>query len=688
MWANDASSASSAGQVSSPRLSKRPRIRRQNHSCDPCRLAKRACDLPPAVETQGNRPPMPCTMCSLRSADCTVIWLAGRRKHRRAPNLGPVGVLESNDLAQVVGAPLNPSAEWQLARRVIAQERCAQQLSLYLDIVDIPVAACLSQKCMPPCYALGIAALIPLSHATDVSPYFDHALSIIRSCWPMTETTSVSMLDSLFQYPLAGRNDVVVSSRDRAIAEAFKWVAIATAAQFTSGDDGPVQLGQSPSHARDLAFAAWQKARELLFQSIGATGSFRLALSLLMFGAILPPQGLEQSSAYAEDVVFARREGARRLQKLCVRGRVHLQTDRRTANASHSPSLHADRYPVDQLPPEVKNNILEVLGSIEWFFWMSYSAIIVMQPQAGASPYQDHGYASVKHFSLNGPADAITPTGEHAIEDSIIARAQSRQHAVTTFWCQDVSGDLVDLAVNYAGSIVVLLYRSLALLTLVSQDLMAGAAEYDDFEQHYGAVTTLIASWRSTFGRITPATLSGLDRLPPGVRRCVLFCATDGDLAILLFDKLIRQMQEHLGDRTLLGTHSRLRATLSLAIPYCHEQRLISATHISYLAWTNLGVSSPGFQGGRGLKANVQDIGAHPQPALVVKAYALAAETFADEIEELMPRLETRALVEMTSGLNRCLQGLQALEKTLIMFPDPECLLNLHTTLSAKHNAN
>ncbi|GFG16391.1 hypothetical protein IFM5058_07935 [Aspergillus udagawae] len=591
-------------------LSKKPFMRSR-------RLAKRACDLPPTVEIQGNRLPRPCTMCLLRSADCTVVWLAGR-KDRRAPTRKPVGVSsrsqgrsennsphrqrESHNLAQVVGTRFNPSVEWQQARRVIAQGRCAQQLNLYLDIVDKPVAACLSQKCMPPCYVLEITALIPLGHATEVSPYFERALSIIRSCWPITEMTSdalstepqlflaVSMLDALFQYPLAHRNDAAISLRDRAIAEAFTWVAIASAAQYTSDNVGPVQPGQSPSHARNLAFAAWHKAREALFQSIGATGSFRLALSLLLFGAILPPQGLEQSPAYAEDAVFAGWE----------------------ANAPHSPSLPEDCHPVDQLSPEVGRNILELLGSIEWFSWMSCSATILMRPHAGAAPYQDHGYASLKHCSLNGPAHAIPR--EPTVEDSIIARAQSRQHTVTSLWFQDVLGDVVDLAVNHAGSIVVLLWRSLTLLALLAlalQGLMAGAPEYNDFEQHYDAVTTLIASWRSTFGGITPTTLSGLDRLPARVRRCVLFGATDGDLAILLFHKLVRQVQQHLGDRTLLTAHARFHAKLSSAIPYCHEQRLISATHISYLASTNLGVSSPGFQGGRGLKANVQDIDAH-----------------------------------------------------------------------------
>lgn len=85
----------------------------------------------------------------------------------------------------------------------------------------------------------------------------------------------------------------------------------------------------------------------------------------------------------------------------------------------------------------------------------------------------------------------------------------------------------------------------------------------------------------------------------------------------------------------------------------------------------------------------MQDICAHPvryprfreiseadlavkRPALVVKAYTLAAKTFADEIQSSVVRMEIGSVSEMTNGLNDCLQGLQALKKTLVMFPEAE----------------
>lgn len=153
---------------------------------------------------------------------------------------------------------------------------------------------------------------------------------------------------------------------------------------------------------------------------------------------------------------------------------------------------------------------------------------------------------------------------------------------------------------NYAASIVVLLWRSLALLTLVSQDLLMGTAEYPDFQQHYTAVTMLIASWRATFGRITPEATSSLGGLPAITRRCVLFMATDGDLAILLFDQLLRELGERLAESSPLPAHDSLRATLRSAKAYCQEQRFVSAVHLSHLAATNIGVSSTISQGGMG----------------------------------------------------------------------------------------
>jgi hypothetical protein len=56
--------------------------RKQNHSCDQCRAAKRACDLPQDVSINGQKPTNICTTCKRRGIECTVTWLVDRKSQR------------------------------------------------------------------------------------------------------------------------------------------------------------------------------------------------------------------------------------------------------------------------------------------------------------------------------------------------------------------------------------------------------------------------------------------------------------------------------------------------------------------------------------------------------------------------------------------------------------------------------
>lgn len=390
-----------------PKSSTGRRARRQNRSCDPCRLAKRACDLPPGVAIHGNKPPMPCSMCSLRSAECTVAWLASRdgssynaqkraEKSSRSLTMRRTGDGSGGDnLRQrqndeelwVHSASLTRSAEWDLGKGLMARERWSQQLYIYIDIIDMPLAVCLSQECMPPCYTLGITALAALAESTAVSPYLDRARSRINTCWDMKEMSwmptpvtpqlflAVSILDALFQHPEDAQDG---NLRDGAIAETYKWVAIATAAQFTTHEHDRIETGETHSRARDLATVTWRRAREMLFQNIGATRSFRLALSLLLFGTVMPPTRLEQSSAFAEDAAYAASEGAQRLRTLSANARLYLQSS--YGEAAAPPFFSGVVYPrtgrqgsrpVQALPCREKQNIMELLGAIEWLLCIS-----------------------------------------------------------------------------------------------------------------------------------------------------------------------------------------------------------------------------------------------------------------------------------------------------------------------------
>ncbi|KAF7596064.1 hypothetical protein BBP40_003326 [Aspergillus hancockii] len=622
-----------------PKPTTRRRTRRQNRSCDPCRLAKRACDLPPGVAIQGKTSAMPCTMCSLRSTECTVAWLASRdvphptqkraRSSRRAGDSNTNVHQGQNDHEhRVHRASVSPSAEWDRAKGLVARELLSQQLYLYIDIVEMPLAACLSQRCMPPCYSLGITALTPLMVSTIVSPYLDRARSMITTCWDMNVTSwmptsvtpqiclAVSVLDTLFQHPEAPPN---ANLRDTAIAETYKWVAIAAAAQFRTHENDRGEMREAHSQAKDLAIVAWKRAREMLLLNIGATRSFRLALSLLLFGAILPPTGLEQSTTFAEDAAYATREGAQRLRALSANARLYLQRSHGGADFFSNvvgPGTGRQSRPVQALPCEEEQNILELLGAIEWLLCISHSATIVTCRQRPTN--LDLDSARIDKLPLRGPGqlrnrdETQTTRHEQELEDTILTRARAQPNTVTGLWWQEASSDLLDPAVHYSGSIAVLLWRSLAFLTLASPGRLTGRADYAEFQRHYTATTTLIAAWRSTFGPINRATITSLQRSPADLRRSVLFCATDGELAILEFDEIVRELDAQLPVEPLLPPGDSARTEFRSTKAYRQEQRLMSATHIAYLASTNIGILNRGSERGGGWKANVQGIGAHP----------------------------------------------------------------------------
>lgn len=177
----------------------------------------------------------------------------------------------------------------------------------------MPISQCLLQGSMLPRYSLGIAALAPLSGNMQLSNYLDKANLWIESCWETNSSLwastsvaphifrAVSILDSLFQRDGSRGSLAPMTSRDSSITEAYKWVAMATAAQFAAGKDEHGSTSNTDSRtarprSRDIASATWRAAKQMVFGNIAATSSFRLALSLLLFGIIPPPDTDEQYS--------------------------------------------------------------------------------------------------------------------------------------------------------------------------------------------------------------------------------------------------------------------------------------------------------------------------------------------------------------------------------------------------------
>lgn len=382
--------------------------RKQNHSCDQCRTAKRACSLQQNVPINGQKPTSPCTTCNMRGLECTVAWLVNRKfqqQTRKRPRtasyaprtdtvVGPCIVACSEgqaDTPPVDRGAFALSREDDLARQLVGHDTLSQRFNLYVDVIDMPISQCLLQGSMHPRYNLGIAALGPLSDSCHMSAYFDHANLGIGSCWEKQTGSwastvvaphlfhAVSVLDSLFQYngTQSGRGS---TSRDASITETYKLVTIATVAQFAVSShqtEYPSQPGQWDTHlhSRDIATSTLRKAKELLFKNISSVRSFRLAVSLLLFGLIPTPNQGDESSTFEEDTTVALCEGVRRVKMLCYQARACV-----LANNEEGTSRCSKLKPclVQMLPKDVRENILELIAAIEWLSIMTNSVTVVL----------------------------------------------------------------------------------------------------------------------------------------------------------------------------------------------------------------------------------------------------------------------------------------------------------------------
>lgn len=706
-----------ASQSPTSASKKRPhKFRKQNRSCDPCRSAKRACDLPPNANLSGNLPLSPCTMCKLRGTDCTVAWRAIKQASHNTKKPASDAFVGSNvtdhgpDVIEHVKDGLSspsptalPSHDCTLVCRTMASQTCFQKLGVYIHMFDKPMSNLLSEKCMPPRYSLGIAALTPLRRNTKLAAQFNQAESSIINAWgtgftsqPPTPPTSrlfftASILDMLFQRPDTRSEHVQSTSRDIALTETYKWVAIAAGSQFLVDESGADDKEKSYQQARDIASATWCKAKHMVFENIAASKSFRLGLTLILFGTILPPAGTDRSGDFQEEAAYALHEGIRRLRILCDEARACLQS---ADTCCHSTTPMKRRCLFQKLSPDVHGDVVEIIAAFEWLAEMTQSVVIALCPSGSlsAEPSFDHinSKGSLEDF-LEQKSDTKSMDNNQnlkRIDDGIIARVKRVTRPITELWTQNTAEQVVLDALLASGSLVVIMWKALARFTIATQ--MLGTAYITDTEihGHFNTMIMLIDLWRMTFGTIDCNSAKSLQQSPTDVRRSVAFCATDGDLVILIFYELCCSLQKYLEDQPQGHGHS-LCETLKITKNDRYHQRFTSAMQMSYLASAKCEISSPCFQGKGELKANVEYIRAHPvgpsflffgclfilismqHPTMVVQAYQLASEALAQEIQNSVPTMDLRRISDMSTALECCLRELQGLQNALIMYPAP-----------------
>lgn len=641
--------SSQTPEVPTPRVAKQA-FRRQNRSCDQCRSAKRACDLPNDSCIQTQRPSRACSLCTIRGVECTATWLVNKQSALRAkkrPRLKTSSTEEESSglalnateerPAEMEMPPAVPEAN--LAKLTIAHETCSQQFNLYVDVFDIPISHCLFLDSMPPGYSLGVAALSPIKDSSNLSRYLSKADAWIKSCWNLNFMAfgstapaphifhTVSVLDAVFQRTGAQPYRSSMTSRDAAITETYKWAAIALAAQFV-----PANVGEKKHHdsryskyleyRHDVALAAWEKAKQKVFGNIAATTSFRVALSLLLFGLVPPPGSMNQCQELDEDAEYALCEGVRRLRTLCAKARARVSAYHEVSGSNSVTDSRRSAIGTHDLPhlsPEDSKYILELLGAVEWLINIINAVAIGV---SGGKTNAFHAQMSrpLTTYRPHDPGDTSSGPGEdtlwlfrqHGLGNLGLMQTESTTVAFTTLWYKGAHDDVLLQTLRKLAYVAIVIWKSLADLTMAIENTPRNNVSYENIFQCYETTISLLQRWRSTFGILDPAMRECFDKASSEIWRTVAFTSNDCDLAILLFCDLVQRLEISLAQQQFTPETERLRSALRLTSNFRKTQRLISAEQVSLVASTCRQTSRPGFEGSSGLKSQIQDIAAHP----------------------------------------------------------------------------
>jgi hypothetical protein len=481
-----------------------------------------------------------------------------------------------------------------------------------------------------------------------MSVYFDHANVWIRSCWEKQTSSwastvvaphlfhAISVLDSLFQY-----NGIqpghASTSRDASITETYKWVTIATVAQFAVSNHQTQDRSRPGQwdphlHSRDIATNTWRKAKELLFKNISSVRSFRLALSLLLFGLIPAPNPGDESSAFEEDATFALCEGVRRVKMLSSQARACVLA-RDEEGTSRCPKAKSPS--VQMLPKDVRENILELIAAIEWLSIMTNSVTVVSSggKTFPLSPLEIcdatvESPQSAKEMNQASSSDVLSVVllHDYEIDNSIASRAKEGECALIPLLCKNSSEDIVLQAARQSGAVEILLWICLASFTLDIENIMNGNPNYEAARRRYTIAVRLVELWRLSFGTLDDKTVFCIERSTSDIRRVAGYCLNDGDFAILAFCATTRRLEIYLEGQPSTPQTESLASTLRSSRSYRKKQRLLAAQQLATFAKVSQGIASPGFQGKCGLKAHIQDIAAHPVSVSVLKYDGLPAD--------------------------------------------------------------
>ncbi|RMZ78915.1 hypothetical protein DV737_g3695, partial [Chaetothyriales sp. CBS 132003] len=449
----------------------------------------------------------------------------------------------------------------------------------------------------------------------------DQADRWVSSCWdagpeahksvavePLLFRTA-AVLDSVFERGSTEHDPHPLTTRDESINATYKWAALATAAQFSVNPAG------DKAHSRDVSYAIWQKAKQKVFDNIAATSSFRLALALVLFGVVEPPRLGEQSPELQE---------------------------------------------ASTLPPEARENLLELIAAVEWLFAITNAAKTVLsggkiQPLGEEFDQSSVGfwpkrYETTRMLSLELPE---TQGGDDGGGEPTLQHWEVDTHveAITTLWRKGALDSTILQKIRRSGILVLLFWKALARLTTASESMLSGDCDLEEIHQLYTSINSIIRLWRATFGTFDEISTLAFQQAQPGTRRMAAVFSNDCELGVLLFFDMVQTLGSNLSSQPPSKAKQAFQQELQSTRGFLAEQRLISATQVATFPYSCQG-ASPGIHGVNGLKAQIQDLGAHPVPAMVVLANQRAATALSEEVHSLKGKGRLNASEWIAAGYN------------------------------------
>ncbi|KAE8360915.1 hypothetical protein BDV27DRAFT_161237 [Aspergillus caelatus] len=193
---------------------------------------------------------------------------------------------------------------------------------------------------------------------------------------------------------------------------------------------------------------------------------------------------------------------------------------------------------------ETHKNILEFIASFEWLADISQCTAIALflDRTLTVAP----SISDLEAYDTH-PIDIVQMVDGKGY-NAIIARFKAETQTVTVLWTQGSPEYIINSAISESGSLVVLMFKSLARWTLATQNLCTIEADYVEIGQYLKTIMILVDIWRTRFGPIDRDAAMSLELATTYLRRNALFCAIDGDLAGLVFYELSCRLQSFLAD--------------------------------------------------------------------------------------------------------------------------------------------